>query len=81
MIKIVPKSNTTIIGEDHLYTIMFRLQDALELYKNELNEYSKKDYSEMSAEEIHLMKWHKNKIFDTENILKEIEEAIDSVED
>lgn len=80
MIKVIPNSKDTIIGEEHLYTIKFGLEDVLKVYKKEVEKYNKMDYSKMTGEEIHLMKWYENKVFDNEKLLKEIDEAIDNLD-
>ena len=81
MIKLIPKSKDSTISEYHLYIIMFGLQDALKTYKLELEYFKNMKYSQMSAEEVHLMKWYENKIYDIEKLLKEINEAIENIED
>lgn len=81
MIKIIPKSKESIIGEYHLYPIMFVLEDALKIYKLELERFEKMEYDKMTGEEVHIMKWYENKVFDTEHLLKEINEAIENIEE
>lgn len=73
MLKIVPKSNESIIGEEHLYTIMFGLEDVLKLYEKELKELDKTDY--------YFQKRYENKIYETKKLLEEINEAIERLED
>ena len=70
MINLVFDTKDSILSEEHLYPIMFALDDALEVYKTMLDEYDKKEYEEMSGEEIHLRRWCSNKIIDAEKSIK-----------
>lgn len=79
MVKIIPKSKETIIGEEHLFTIMFGLEDVLEVYKTNLNKLNKIDYNDMNAQEAYLQKHYENKIYDVEQLLKDIKLGIENV--
>ena len=72
MVKITPVSEYSTIGEFHLYTIITGLEVALKIYKEKLEYFKNMEYNKMSSEEIHLMKWHESKIYDTEKLLKEL---------
>jgi hypothetical protein len=65
MIKIVPLSNETIIGEDHLMTISSALDEALELYKKYHKNYEQIPYIEEDAIEIHFQNYYSNHIIET----------------
>jgi hypothetical protein len=77
MVKIIPESKELIIGEEYLYTIMFGLKDVLKIYQKEIEEYNKIEYSKMSCEQIHLMGYFENKVFDTQKVLLEIDNEIE----
>lgn len=81
MIKIITKSNQSALSEEHLYPIMFALQDSLEIYRQKLQDLNSIPYNSLDGEETYLIKWYQNKIADTEKVLNEINSAIDNIRD
>ena len=79
MINLVFDTKESIICEEHLYLIMFGLQDALEFYKKELTTYKKEDYYNIT-QYWYFKRRMENRIYETKKLLDEINSAIDKLE-
>ena len=75
MINLVFDTKDSILSEEHLYPIMFALEEAIKSYKKDLINCEIVDYAN-AVQYWYFQSHYKNKIYDAEKVLNEINEVI-----